>query len=71
MTAVWIALIVAVAAVVVLGAVAASGLGPLRSLRKTVDGFADLQAEADRLRRSVEVLERRTTELREGPADPT
>ncbi|HVL81661.1 MAG TPA: hypothetical protein VM840_08725 [Actinomycetota bacterium] len=63
MSALALASIVVLASLVVLGAVAASGLGPLRSLRRTMDRFAEVEAETERLRRGVDILAQRRDRL--------
>lgn len=55
----WLALIVGGAATVVLAAVAASGIGPLSSLRRTVRKFTELEDELERLRRGLDRLNAR------------
>ena len=63
MTAIALSVILFAASLVVLGAVVASGLGPLRSLRKATERMREVREEADRLRRTVEVLEQRRRRL--------
>lgn len=65
----WVALIVAAAGLVVLGAVAASGLGPLRSLRRSLEGLGEVREEAERLRRNLEVTRQASQRLRERRRD--
>jgi len=67
---IWISAIMTGVALVALIAVAASGTGPLRSLRRTIGGFDDVRDEADRLRRNIEVLEQRRRRLGERGDDP-
>ncbi len=66
-----LALLIVAAAGVVLVAVAASGAGPLRSLRRSIGGLKEVRDEAEQLRRRTEVLRRRAAELRaDVPDDP-
>lgn len=61
------AVIVWSVALVALAAVAAAGLGPVQSLRRTVVGLRDLADEAGRLRRNLDVLQHRRRRLVIGP----
>jgi hypothetical protein len=58
---------IGLAALVVLLAVIASGLGPLISFKRTITGYGELLDEAARLARTVEEAERRTRDLQERP----
>lgn len=75
MTGVWIAVIVAGAALVVLAAVAAASVGPVRSLLRSVEGLDEVTGELERLRRSLDVVRSRVDEVArrgrgEGPEGP-
>jgi ubiquinone biosynthesis protein UbiJ len=61
----WIVVIVTSASLVVLAAVAASGIGPVSSLQKTVARLADVRDELEDLRRGFDRLERRSAGLRD------
>jgi hypothetical protein len=60
-----IAAVIGGAALLVLGVIAASVLGPLRSLRATAKGFEEVQAETARLSRNLDVLKTRAQELQQ------
>jgi hypothetical protein len=62
-----IALILISVSLAVLVAVAASGIGPIKSLRRSLSKLSDLTDEVDRLQRSVERLDASTNHLREHP----
>lgn len=75
MTGVWVAVIVAGAALVVLAAVAAASVGPVRSLLRSVEGLDEVTGELERLRRSLDVVRSRVDEVArrgrgEGPEGP-
>jgi type II secretory pathway component PulJ len=61
---VWLSLIIAGAALVVLAAVAASGIGPLTSLRRSASRMQDVTDEIESLRRATDVLRTRAETLR-------
>jgi hypothetical protein len=64
MTAVVLSLIIVAASVVVLAAVAFSGVGPMSSLRRSSGRMREVTEELEDLRRSADVLAKRAEDLR-------